>query len=266
MNPKILALDFDGVLLNGLKEYFQTAWRAYCQIWSEQLERPPEGIANRFYQLRPVIETGWEMPLLVKALLSGESDEEIVADWPQVLEEIVTREGCDRSQAAAIVDRVRDEWIASDLEGWLDIQGFYPGTLEQLAVWMGSDLELFIVSTKEGRFIHELLERAGVDFPRDRILGKEVRRPKYATLRLLLRELGDLSSSEVWFVEDRLKALELVENQPDLSGVQLFLADWGYNLERDRQVARDSDRVRVLRLEQFCSSLKEWTDYYNSQA
>ncbi|MCY7286501.1 MAG: HAD family hydrolase, partial [Cyanobacteria bacterium CAN_BIN43] len=32
--PTLLALDFDGVLCNGLMEYFQTAWRVYCQIWS----------------------------------------------------------------------------------------------------------------------------------------------------------------------------------------------------------------------------------------
>ena len=258
VNPTILALDFDGVLLNGLREYFETAWRAYRQIWSESEERPPEGIADRFYQLRPVIETGWEMPLLVRALQVGESDVRIIAEWPQVLGKIVASEGCDRYQVAAIVDRVRDEWIEADLEGWLDIQGFYPGTLERLETWLEGDPQLFIVSTKEGRFIHKLLDRAGVNFPRDRILGKEVRRPKYQTIRLLLQECGGLPSSAIWFVEDRLKALELVANQPDLSGVELFLADWGYNLENDRQIARASDRLQLLTLEQFCSTLKDW--------
>ena len=31
--PTVLALDFDGVLCNGLSEYFQTAWRTYSQFW-----------------------------------------------------------------------------------------------------------------------------------------------------------------------------------------------------------------------------------------
>jgi len=67
---QILALDFDGVICDGLIEYFQTAWRTYCQIWKPSLPTPPAGAAS-FYQLRPVIETGWEMPVLIRALVLG---------------------------------------------------------------------------------------------------------------------------------------------------------------------------------------------------
>ncbi|XTZ20952.1 MAG: HAD family hydrolase, partial [cyanobacterium endosymbiont of Rhopalodia fuxianensis] len=33
--PQILALDFDGVICNGLLEYFQTTKSTYTQIWTE---------------------------------------------------------------------------------------------------------------------------------------------------------------------------------------------------------------------------------------
>ncbi|MHC5726941.1 MAG: HAD family hydrolase, partial [Nostoc sp.] len=33
-SPTILALDFDGVICDGLIEYFEVSWRTYCQIWS----------------------------------------------------------------------------------------------------------------------------------------------------------------------------------------------------------------------------------------
>ena len=264
MRPRILALDFDGVVLNGLREYFQTAWRAYQQIWPVDVEKEvgPEQlatIADRFYRLRPVIETGWEMPVLVRALLMGVADDRIEASWSQVLDEIIEQEGCQPSALASVVDGVRDVWIQSDLAGWLAIQQFYPGTVEQLKRWtVDRDLEVFIVSTKEGRFIHQLLGQAGVEFPRDRILGKEVRRPKYETLRLLLQAGGDLPSSKIWFVEDRLKALELVVAQPDLKGTELFLADWGYNLERDRQQVNQRTRIRLLSLNVFNAGIECW--------
>ena len=255
--PDILALDFDGVILNGLKEYFQTAWRAYRQMWPADQE-PPQGLAEGFYRLRPVIETGWEMPVLVRALVLGESEERIVADWGQVLREVMEREGGDRSQMATLVDGVRDEWIASDLDGWMAIQGFYPGTIERLRAWLAGDVRVFIVSTKEGRFFHRLLAQAGVEFPRDRILGKEVKRPKFETLRLLL-EQERVAADRLWFVEDRLKALELVAEQSDLGEVGLFLAGWGYNLERDRDwVRRGGGRIRLLDLEGFAGDLDGW--------
>ncbi|MGK7912482.1 MAG: HAD family hydrolase [Synechococcus sp.] len=262
MKPEILALDFDGVILNGLKEYFQTAWRAYVQIWppaSQPLAavEPPAGLAEGFYRLRPVIETGWEMPVLLRALMLGESEERIVEGWPQVLGKVMEREGGDRSRIVTLVDRVRDEWIANDLDGWMAIQGFYPGTIERLQAWLDGDVRVFIVSTKEGRFIHQLLKQAGVEFPHDRIFGKEVKRPKYKTLRLVLEAEG-VSADRLWFVEDRLGALQLVEEQADLDGAGLFLAGWGYNLERDREKVCSGGRIRLLGLERFVGPLGGW--------
>ena len=31
---QLIAFDFDGVICDGLLEYFQTAWQAYCEVFS----------------------------------------------------------------------------------------------------------------------------------------------------------------------------------------------------------------------------------------
>src|SRR5438270_162161 len=71
--PRILALDFDGVVCDGRPEYFETAWQAYVAAWPAPAltSSRPARIAARFSALRPLIESGWEMPLLVHALLAG---------------------------------------------------------------------------------------------------------------------------------------------------------------------------------------------------
>ena len=70
--PAILALDFDGVVCDGRPEYFETAWQAYVAAWPGPLTTArPAAVAERFGALRPLIESGWEMPLLVHALLAG---------------------------------------------------------------------------------------------------------------------------------------------------------------------------------------------------
>ncbi|MEL6856377.1 MAG: HAD family hydrolase, partial [Cyanobacteria bacterium J06607_13] len=69
IQPELIAFDFDGVICDGLIEYFQTAWKAYCQLFHPASEQPPEGLSDRFYPLRPVIETGWEMPILIHVLV-----------------------------------------------------------------------------------------------------------------------------------------------------------------------------------------------------
>ncbi|MEO0407155.1 MAG: HAD family hydrolase [Cyanobacteria bacterium P01_A01_bin.135] len=248
--PDLLAFDFDGVICDGLVEYFQTAWRAYCRIWGPADETPPEGLAEHFYPLRPVIESGWEMPVLLRSLLQGTTDEVILANWPAIARDRIAADGVDSKDLAAAVDRVRDEWIQGDLGGWLSQHRFYPGMVELLRRLLQSDTYVVIITTKEGRFAKQLLAQAGVAMPEGQICGKEVKRPKYETLRDLIAQQ---QAESVWFIEDRLKALLGVAQQPDLSQVRLLLADWGYNTEADRQQGRKAEGVEVVGIEAIAS-------------
>ncbi|WP_299410286.1 HAD family hydrolase [Acaryochloris sp. IP29b_bin.148] len=251
--PRTLALDFDGVLCNGLQEYFLTTWRAYGRVWPTSTPEPPPGLAEQFYRLRPVIETGWEMPVLLRAILKGFSESQVLADWAAIRDRIVAEEDLDRKSLSQQVDGVRDHWIATDLQSWLALHTFYPGVISQLQR-LSQDLELMIISTKESRFIYTLLTDAGVALSRNRIYGKDCRRPKYETLRLLKPEVP----GPIWFVEDRLAALEQVHQQSDLAGVGLFLGAWGYNTARDRNLAQNAPHIHLLDLEVFCQPLSTW--------
>lgn len=258
--PELIAFDFDGVICDGLVEYFQTAWKAYCQLFQPDgdqppANQPPEDIAEKFYPLRPVVETGWEMPVLVQALVTGASQERILAEWPQMALPYLAEVGLTKAQSVQALDGVRDRWIQADLQSWLDLHRFYPGVVERVGELLAGDRPVYIISTKEGRFIQALLAQSGLEFPGDRILGKEVKRPKYETLRLL-KEKHSVSS--IWFVEDRLPALKDVKAQDDLAAVQLFLADWGYNREPDRETARQDPRITLLSLEQVVQAFDKW--------
>lgn len=254
-DPQLIAFDFDGVICDGLIEYFQTAWRAYYQLFQPSDEQPPAGLAEQFYPLRPVVETGWEMPVLVRALVAGASKAQILAEWPQMALPYLAEAGLTKAQSGQALDGVRDQWIEADLQSWLDLHRFYPGVVERVGELLAGELPVYIISTKEGRFIKALLDQSSVAFPSDRILGKEVNRPKYETLRQL-REKH--SVSHIWFIEDRLPALTEVKAQDDLAAVQLFLADWGYNLEPDRETARQDPRINLLSLEQVVQEFDKW--------
>jgi hypothetical protein len=245
-SPNLVALDFDGVICNGLNEYFQTAWKAYCQIWPDSQSIPPENLAASFYRLRPVVETGWEMPIVLRALMLGYSESEILADWPPLAAAVIQLEQLQSKEVGQIVDQVRDRWIAADCSGWLAAHQFYPGVVEYLQT-----LTYFvIISTKEGRFIRQLLGQQGLALSQEQVLGKEQQRSKADILRDLRATYATIG-----FVEDRLKTLETVSRQSDLSQVQLVLADWGYNLPGERQQAQQSDRIRLISLSEFTQGL-----------
>ncbi|OBQ41521.1 MAG: haloacid dehalogenase [Anabaena sp. MDT14b] len=256
-SPTILALDFDGVVCDGLIEYFEVAWRTYCQIWSPINDTPPDDLALRFYRLRPVIETGWEMPVLIKALIEGFNDDQILQSWTSITPQILAADKLEAKAVSSKLDHLRDEWIQTDLNGWLSLHKFYPGVIERLKITLESEVQLYIVTTKEGRFVKQLLQQEGVNLPPENIFGKEVKRPKYETLRELI-EKANTQNVSLWFVEDRLKTLQLVQQQSDLNHVKLFLADWGYNTQPEREAGKNDQHIHLISLSHFAHDFSTW--------
>lgn len=264
--PAILALDFDGVICDGLIEYFETAWRTYCQIWSPASQTPADNLAPSFYRLRPLIETGWEMPVLIRALLLGIPEEKIVRGWSTspsgkfsegIAQKILTESALVAADIGTKLDQIRDEWISTDLTSWLSLHRFYSGVVERLRSLVASPVRPVIVTTKEGRFVTALLQQQGVQMPEQWIIGKESKRPKHQTIRELIGATSGTPLS-LWFVEDRLKTLQLVQQQLDLDAVKLYLADWGYNTASEREAARNDPRIQMLSLSQFVQDFSTW--------
>lgn len=250
----ILALDFDGVICDGMQEYFHSSWLVYRQIWSLPAAPPPTDLFPTFAQLRPLIEHGWEMPLLVWALQHNIAPTQITRDWHDLATQILADRQLSAGDVVKVLDEVRDRSIATDLVGWLNLQRCYPGTVERLLTLPPAIVPV-IITTKDGRFTRQFLENQGVNLPADAIFGKEIKQPKAETLRQLLATNPD----QIWFVEDRLPTLQTISQQHDLDSVQLFLADWGYNTPAERAAAQQDDRIQLLSIEQFSQEPSCWT-------
>jgi hypothetical protein len=258
--PDILALDFDGVLCDGMREYFDTSRRTYTRIWPEAAGPGDDAFAP-FRTLRPVIMTGWEMPVLLKAIVQGQAEEAIIRDWASVRDVIVH---ADPRPAEALVktlghtlDEVRREWIAADLAGWLERNVPYCD-LDEVRRLVAEPGRSVLVTTKEGEFARLILESWKVSMAR--IQGKEAGTHKCENLRSLIdthrTALG--RRPRLWFVEDRLETLQHVTTHADLADVGLFLAAWGYNTQEARTSLTPGSRIRLLQLDQFRQGLAAW--------
>jgi phosphoglycolate phosphatase-like HAD superfamily hydrolase len=161
-------------------------------------------------------------------------------------------------QLAARMDAARDDAIRRNLDGWLAGQALYPGMAERLRAILRSDVVIYIITTKEGRFAQTLLETHGVAVPQERVWGKERARPKAELLRVLARD-HKIQFRDVWFVEDRLQTIRTVEREADLAQVGLFLALWGYIMPKDPETAQRDPRIVSLSLDRFCQDFSTWT-------
>jgi phosphoglycolate phosphatase-like HAD superfamily hydrolase len=246
-NKKILALDFDGVICDGLAEYFATTKKAYNLIWKSEQKLDLEKFREQFYRLRPVIETGWEMPVLLFALTLEIPEQEISNNWSKILTEIINKYNINPSIIAQIVDQVRDNWIKNDLQQWLLLHRIYPEIKQQLTSIINQNISTYIISTKEGRFIKEILQQAVINIPESNIFGKECKRPKYETISLILKK-NNVQPENLIFIEDRIEPLEKIHQISELKKIQLYLATWGYNTEKTRQKAKISGYIQLLNL------------------
>ncbi|NJN75693.1 MAG: HAD family hydrolase [Synechococcaceae cyanobacterium RL_1_2] len=245
---RAIAFDFDGVICNGLREYFASSSIVYRTVWGVAID--PDWAAA-FYQLRSVIHTGWEMPLILRALALGYGSNEILSDWDRVRDEILERDQITAHQIMAMLDQVRDESIMHNLDAWLNLHDFYPQIPKTLRRLLDFPVEIYIITTKEARFVKTILARENLNIPPQHIFGKEQNQSKVELLLKLKPTYGQLT-----FVEDRLPTLLKITQEPALNEVQLYLVNWGYNTEIEKNVAQQSDRITLMGL-QHLSSLVE---------
>jgi phosphoglycolate phosphatase-like HAD superfamily hydrolase len=262
--PSILALDFDGVVCDGRPEYFETAWQAYVAAWPQPLTTTrPAAIADRFGALRPLIESGWEMPLMVHALLAGVDGGALESrrGWLEAAPALMKTAGVTAEALGRALNRVRDEWFARDAAGWLAHHRFYPGVPARLVSLLDGPTLVVIVTTKTERFARSLLVGADPRLAAISVIGREPGQPvpKPAILRRLADSHGlGADAAGIWFVEDMLETLEATAKRPDVAGVRLFLCDWGYNTPADRAHVAAGGRIGLLSLERFAAPLESW--------
>ena len=169
--PEILALDFDGVLCDGMHEYFETSRAHLPARLARRAGAPGADLLGPFSRLRPVILSGWEMPLLLRAIQRGASEPSILGDWETVRDELAppaTPEG--EALIATLkrtVDAVRADWIRSRPAGWLAQNAPYCDPAELRRVVAAPELAV-LVTTKEGLFARTILEHWGWGWPRSK--------------------------------------------------------------------------------------------------
>mmetsp|Transcript_33385 Transcript_33385/g.79148 ORF Transcript_33385/g.79148 Transcript_33385/m.79148 type:complete len:339 (-) Transcript_33385:163-1179(-) len=254
----VWALDFDGMLCDSVGESAQTAWKAATKLWpgifsSEESISKKADIIEGMRVARPVIETGYENIPMVRAMLEGTSPESMLKGWETMLPQLMEKYGLNRAEMVELFGSTRDEWIEQDLEGWLAPNRFYPGvTGATKTAFENPRGAMYIVTTKQARFTEALLrDMAGIPFPSDRIFSQTVSgRPKSEVLAMLMEQHPN---AELRFFEDKMGTLEKIAQMEGMDPWKLFLVDWGYNTEEERERARASDRIALIGPDQYAA-------------
>jgi len=242
LQSTIYALDFDGVLCDSVIETAITAWRLAQNIWQDmpKIEASQKSIDD-FREIRPFLETGYEAILIMRLLYLGVSIDRLCDNYKIEIQKLIDQEGLDIEVLKKLFGEARDRWIANSLEEWVAMNPLFDGVVEFL-----NSLErenLYIVTTKQERFVKYILEANGIELEDDKIWGLD----KGMTKADILFDIqSNNPNKKILFVEDRYPALVTVIEDNRLDGVMLQLASWGYNTPLDKQKAMQSERIELI--------------------
>ena len=251
-SPSLLVFDFDGVIVDGMNEYWWSARRACLQL--NPAVDLPESTPPQFRQLRPWIHHGWEM-VLSAALISeqrGPLDQlgvqAFVHDYTAQCTAALERFGWTPALLQQTLEIVRADAVRTDRDSWLALHQPYPGVPERLTAFSEENMAWAVLTTKARDFTAELLASMGLK--PERLDGHESgSKPE------VLRRLACDWTLE-GFVEDRRPTLETVRTTPGLETLPCWLVSWGYLSPTD--VTDLSGGIRLLRPEQFAAPLADW--------
>jgi phosphoglycolate phosphatase-like HAD superfamily hydrolase len=246
--PPLLVFDFDGVLVDGMAEYWWSARRAALALHPQQ--RLPEQAPPGFGLLRPLIHKGWEMVLAALELSRPDLDLSAYLEaYDDRTAAALKRWQLHPSALQQALESLRSEAIRNDLATWLALHHPYPGVPERLHQLAEEGSDWLVLTTKGGSFAAALLQ--AYDLQPLAVYGHEQGSKPEVLLRLSAEQPQPL-----WFVEDRRPTLEAVRRTTGLEAVRCFLVSWGYLSPGDaRQLPAG---IQLLLPEQFNRPLTDW--------
>lgn len=243
----IYALDFDGVICDSAVETAITGWQAAGRLWPDMSEdRLSEQLIDRFRRVRPAIETGYEAILAMRLIDLENDDRAVLTGFEWNKQKLLDEVNVDVNFLKQLFGDTRDNWIAADLSGWIEVNPLFQSIADKLKQ-LNKQATWYVVTTKQERFVSQILSANEIELSGDNIFGLERNRSKADTLNEILERHPN---EQIYFVEDRLPALLTVMTNPKLQSLKLQLADWGYNTAQDRQEAVHKG-IELLCIEDF---------------
>lgn len=245
-NSIIYALDFDGVICDSAVETAITGWKAATNIWDDMPKAVPQERIDQFRVIRPIIETGYEAILTMRLLYLKVSVENIYSNYGNKINSLLEDTQVTVDDLKVLFGETRDVWIANDLAGWVNMNPLFDGVAAKLQK-LGGERPWYVVTTKQERFVKQILKANAINIPDERIFGLDRNMNKVEVLKGLLKSHPD---DTIHFVEDRLPTLLNVLKNDGLAEVKLIFALWGYNTAEDKTLAA-RQALSLQQLEDF---------------
>ena len=253
----LLVLDFDGVIVDGMTEYWSSSRQAFIDLLSKNNEKdhcPPTEIPEAFKSIRPWIHHGWEMVLLAaecsnnKSRLSLRGIEFFSKNYSKECSLALKQWDWSPNQLQEALNQARRNAISHDPKQWLNTHKPFPAVIQRLQILDNEKIEFAVLTTKSLEFTQKLLNSFNLQ-PKF-VFGHESGSKPEVLTKLLQTQLIK------GFIEDRRITLETVLENHNLQSIPCYLANWGYLKPQDLKHLPSG--IKLLDLKTFNTPITNW--------
>lgn len=251
LTPKVLALDFDGVITNSVNECAVSGYNAYNSDRDPSgfthvtaVDDIPDQLLENFLTLRHFIRNSEDYVYIFHSIDNG-----LTVKSQEDFDKGLKAFGTLKARYSSGFYTARKWLLKNNRDAWLRLSPLYPGMKKFLKTVTASE-NFFIVSTKATEFITEILTFNGLMMDKKRIPQATGDISKRNIIARIINEKG-IAPADLVFVDDHLgTALKVRE-----TGARCYLAPWGYNTE-DQKLEAQKNGIGVMGLDIFLSSVK----------
>ena len=248
-DQKIFLFDFDGVIVDGMNEYWHSSLLAcekflnspYISVDQKQYEKVP----NTFKEIRPSVKYGWEMVLIVHEIIKKENPlnkfnkDDYINKYYQNCQRILKDNCWYAEDLQKILDKSREYQIEKNFEKWVNLHNPFFEVINFMEELKKRKIKSGIITTKGKIFTEKILRQLNI-FP-EFVFGYE------SGTKIKITEKLIKTYEIIGLIEDRKKTLIDIKQNSKTSNIPCFLADWGYLKKSDRYNL--SNGIQLLKLD-----------------
>ena len=246
---KIFLFDFDGVIVDGMDEYWHSSLLA-CEKFLNSPniavdQKLYKKVPNIFKEIRPWVKYGWEMILIVHEIIKKENSlnnfnkDNYINKYHQNCQKILKDNCWLAKDLQKILDKSREYQIEKDFEKWVNLHNPFFEVVKFIEELKKREIKTGIITTKGEIFAEKILKQLNI-FP-EFVFGYE------SGTKIEIAEKVAQNYEILGFIEDRKKTLIDIKQNYKTSHIPCLLADWGYLKEKDRYNLNNG--IKLLKLD-----------------
>ena len=244
---KIIALDFDGVIVNSVNECLLVGYYAYQKfaepsIKLKSIENLSDSELKLLTSYRPFVLSGEDYVFISMALELNHHFKN-QSDYDKFKLENIEY----ARQFYKMFQNERSNLLNTNRKLWFKLNEFFIGMESFMRINCSSD-NLIIISTKPKIFIIEILKNHNINFDEQRIFHASNVDTKKDIIRRFLSD-NSIEPNNFFFIDDQISTLKDVKSL----AINCFLAEWGYNTKIEA-VDAVKNHIPVITISDFHNS------------